>query len=157
MLSVAQVPEEQLEYFVLGSGILNVVCTILALPLLERAGRRTLLLWPTLGLAVTLLLQTIIVNILNSKPEAEQTPFAIAAAVLVFVYIACFAVGLGPIPALIVAEIFRQEPRGAAYSLSQGVQWSSNLLVLATFPSLNVGSFIFSFRLGFANIISAID
>ncbi|KAL7062834.1 hypothetical protein AAHC03_0270 [Spirometra sp. Aus1] len=137
MLQTASVPESQLQYYVLGTGFLNVICTIVALPLLERAGRRTLLLWPTLILGLTLLLQTIMVSVINSKPSDEQGPFAIVSAVLVFVYIGSFAVGLGPIPALIVAEIFRQGPRGAAYSLSQSIQWLCNLIVLFSFPSLN--------------------
>nr|AVD66394.1 glucose transport protein [Echinococcus granulosus] len=137
MLVTAKVKEDQMQYFVVGLGILNVVFTIIALPLLERAGRRTLLLWPTLLLGCCLLTQSIIVTIGRSKPEEEQAPFAIVAVSMVYIYLACFAVGLGPIPAMIVAEIFRQGPRTAAYSVSQGVQWLCNLMVLATFPPLN--------------------
>ncbi len=138
MLESAKVDPSQMEYFVTGLGVLNVVCTIVALPLLERAGRRTLLLWPTLLLGLCLLMQTIVVTLVRSKPEEEQAPFATLAVVIVYVYLGCFAVGLGPIPAMIVAEIFRQGPRTAAYSVSQGVQWLCNLIVLATFPPLNV-------------------
>ncbi|EUB63484.1 Solute carrier family 2, facilitated glucose transporter member 3 [Echinococcus granulosus] len=128
MLVTAKVKEDQMQYFVVGLGILNVVFTIIALPLLERAGRRTLLLWPTLLLGCCLLTQSIIVTIGRSKPEEEQAPFAIVAVSMVYIYLACFAVGLGPIPAMIVAEIFRQGPRTAAYSVSQGVQWLCNLM-----------------------------
>ncbi|VDD75744.1 unnamed protein product [Mesocestoides corti] len=137
MLASAKAREDQMQYFVVGLGALNVVCTIVALPLLERAGRRTLLLWPTLLLAGCLLTQTIVVTIVRSKPPESQAPFAIVAVTMVYVYLACFAIGLGPIPAMIVAEIFRQGPRTAAYSVSQGVQWLCNLAVLATFPPLN--------------------
>ncbi|VDM02003.1 unnamed protein product [Schistocephalus solidus] len=133
----ASVKEAQIQYFVMAIGVLNVVCTIVALPLLERAGRRTLLLWPTFVLGVTLLLLTVMVCILDSKPENQKEPYAVGCVVLLFIYIACFAVGLGPIPALIVAELFRQGPRTAAYSLSQSVQWLCNLMVLLTFPVLN--------------------
>ncbi len=138
MLRTADVPESQLQYYVLGIGILNVLMTVIALPLLERAGRRTLLLWPSLALAVTLLLQTIVVNLVNNTEGDTKGTLATCAAVRVFVYVACFAVGLGPIPGLIVAEIFRTGPRPAAYSLSQSVQWLCNLMVLFSFPSLNV-------------------
>ncbi|KAL7062833.1 hypothetical protein AAHC03_0271 [Spirometra sp. Aus1] len=137
MLKSASVQEEQIQYFVVAIGVLNVICTIVALPLLERAGRRTLLLWPTFVLGVTLLLLTVMVCILDSKPDNQKEPYAVGCVVLLFVYIACFAVGLGPIPALIVAELFRQGPRTAAYSLSQSVQWLCNLMVLLTFPVLN--------------------
>ncbi|VDN27733.1 unnamed protein product [Dibothriocephalus latus] len=94
MLQTASVPEDQLQFFVLGTGFLNVVCTIVALPLLERAGRRTLLLWPTLVLGLTLLLQIVMVNIIDNKPPEEKGPFAVVSAILVFVYIGSFAVGL---------------------------------------------------------------
>uniref|UniRef100_A0A5K3FC81 MFS domain-containing protein n=1 Tax=Mesocestoides corti TaxID=53468 RepID=A0A5K3FC81_MESCO len=137
MLKGAKVMPEMLQYFVVGLGLLNVICTIVALPLLEKAGRRTLLLWPTLVVAVTLLLLVVFVNIANQEVDATKTPFTLISAVLVFVYMAAFAMGLGPMPSLIVAEIFRQGPRAAAYSLSQSIQWACNLIVVASFPSLN--------------------
>lgn len=138
MFATAKVDPKYLEYFVVGLGLLNVVATIIVLPLIEKAGRRALLLWPTLVLAGTLLAQTIIVTMVRSLAPEKQPPLAILAVSVVFVYTICFAIGLGPIPAMIVAEIFRQGPRTAAYSVSQCVQWLCNLLVLATFPSLNV-------------------
>ncbi|VDN98610.1 unnamed protein product [Rodentolepis nana] len=137
MFYTAKVDPQYLEYFVVGLGLLNVVTTIIVLPLIEKAGRRALLLWPTLVLAAALLSQTIIVTIVRSLSPEHQPPFAILAVIVVFIYTVCFAIGLGPIPAMIVAEIFRQGPRTAAYSVSQCIQWLCNLLVLATFPSLD--------------------
>ncbi|VDN11514.1 unnamed protein product [Dibothriocephalus latus] len=137
MLQGASVKDDQREYFVIGLGVLNVVCTIIALPLLERAGRRTLLLWPTFVLGITLLLLTVMMQLMESKPDDKKGPYAVGCIVLLFLYLACFAVGLGPIPAMIVSELFRQGPRTAAYSLSQGVQWLCNFLVLISFPILN--------------------
>ena len=145
MMESAQVSKEMLDYFVLGLGLLNVIATIVALPLLEKAGRRTLLLWPSLVLAGTLLLLVVFVNISNNVVEAKRFPFVIISVVLIFIYVASFAMGLGPMPSLIVAEIFRQGPRAAAYSLSQCVQFASNLAVVFSFPSLNVRLVVFSF------------
>ena len=138
MMESAQVSSEVLDYFVLGLGLLNVVCTVVALPLLEKSGRRTLLLWPSLVLAGTLLLLVIFVNISSSVAETKRLPFVIVSVALIFIYIASFAMGLGPMPSLIVAEVFRQGPRAAAYSLSQCVQFAANLAVVFSFPSLNV-------------------
>ncbi|KAM3182123.1 hypothetical protein ACTXT7_013040 [Hymenolepis weldensis] len=145
MFATAKVDPKYLEYFVVGLGLLNVVATVIVLPLIEKAGRRALLLWPTLVLAGTLLAQTIIVTMVRSLAPEKQPPLAILAVTVVFIYTICFAIGLGPIPAMIVAEIFRQGPRTAAYSVSQCVQWLCNLLVLATFPSLNkvMGGFVY--------------
>lgn len=147
MFETAKVEAKYLEFFIVGLGLLNVVATIIALPLIEKAGRRALLLWPTLILAGTLLTQTIIVSVVRSLSPDKQSPVAILSVIVVFIYIICFAIGLGPIPALIVAEVFRQESRTAAYSVSQCVQWLCNLIVLATFPSLNVSFYISYFTI----------
>ncbi|KAM3182121.1 hypothetical protein ACTXT7_013038 [Hymenolepis weldensis] len=144
MLKTAQVVEG-LDYFVVGIGVLNVVATIVALPLLEKAGRRTLLLWPTLVLAITLLLLIVFVNVANRDDVINKTPYALTSVVLVFIYMAAFAIGLGPLPALIVAEIFRQGPRASAYSLSLGIQWACNLAVTSSFAPLDqlLGGYVY--------------
>lgn len=138
MLKTAGIPDEYNEYCVLAIGVLNVIMTLISLPLMERAGRRTLILWPTLALAASLLLLTITVNITTSSQSASvKQAMGIVSALLILVYICGFALGLGPVPALIVSEIFRQAPRAAAYSLSQCLQWLSNLLVLCSYPSID--------------------
>lgn len=139
MLRTAGIPDEYNQFCVTAIGVLNVIITIISLPLLERAGRRTLLLWPTVALGISLLLLTITVNLATSLKDAKAAQgMGIVSALLILVYICGFALGLGPVPALIVSEIFRQGPRAAAYSLSQSLQWLSNLLVLCSYPSINV-------------------
>ena len=144
MLNTAGVHNDYLQYCVVSIGLLNVICTISAIPLLEKFGRRTLLLWPSVLVGVSLLLLTITVNLTNmsSLPISVNKSFGSISVFLIMLYIIGFAFGLGPIPALIVAEIFRQEPRGAAYSVSQAIQWTSNLIVLFSYPNMNVRIFI---------------
>lgn len=138
MLEGAGVDKKYMDYCVLAIGVLNVVVTVVSLPLLERAGRRTLILWPTVAVAASLLVLTITVN-LSSKLEGQAgRALGIISIVFILIYIVGFALGLGPVPALIVAEIFRQGPRAAAYSLSQSLQWTANLLVLVSYPSMQV-------------------
>ncbi|TPP66153.1 Solute carrier family 2 facilitated glucose transporter member 3 [Fasciola gigantica] len=146
MLRTAGIPDEYNQFCVTAIGVLNVIVTIVSLPLLERAGRRTLLLWPTVALAISLLLLTITVNLATTLSDAKAAQaLGIVSALLILVYICGFALGLGPVPALIVSEIFRQGPRAAAYSLSQSLQWLSNLLVLCSYPSINeaIGGYSF--------------
>ncbi|KAA3672725.1 MFS transporter, SP family, solute carrier family 2, member 1, partial [Paragonimus westermani] len=141
MLKTAGLPDEYNQFCVITIGACNVLMTMIALPLLERAGRRTLLLWPTVTVGIALLMLTVSVTLAThltvTAPRAAQI-MGIVSALLIFVYMCGFALGLGPVPALIVSEIFRQGPRAAAYSLSQSVQWLSNLLVLCSYPSINV-------------------
>ncbi|KAF5403878.1 hypothetical protein PHET_02771 [Paragonimus heterotremus] len=142
MLKTAGLPDAYNQFCVIAIGACNVLMTMIALPLLERAGRRTLLLWPTVTVGIALLMLTISVNLAThlavTAPRAAQI-MGIVSALLIFIYMCGFALGLGPVPALIVSEIFRQGPRAAAYSLSQSIQWLSNLLVLCSYPSINSG------------------
>ncbi|CAH8499828.1 unnamed protein product [Schistosoma mattheei] len=145
MLELAGIPDMYLQYCVFAIGVLNVIVTVVSLPLIERAGRRTLLLWPTVSLALSLLLLTIFVNLAYSGPVGARSAMGIISIILILVYICSFALGLGPVPALIVSEIFRQGPRAAAYSLSQSIQWLSNLIVLCSYPVIqkNIGGYSF--------------
>ncbi|CAH8520636.1 Solute carrier 2, facilitated glucose transporter member 4 [Schistosoma haematobium] len=145
MLELAGIPDMYLQYCVFAIGVLNVIVTVVSVPLIERAGRRTLLLWPTVSLALSLLLLTIFVNLAYSGPVGARSAMGIISIILILVYICSFALGLGPVPALIVSEIFRQSPRAAAYSLSQSIQWLSNLIVLCSYPVIqkNIGGYSF--------------
>ncbi|KAK4469537.1 hypothetical protein MN116_007079 [Schistosoma mekongi] len=145
MLELAGISDAYMQYCVFAIGVVNVIVTVISLPLLERAGRRTLLLWPTVSLALSLLLLTVFVNLADSGPEKSKTAMGIISNILILIYICSFALGLGPVPALIVSEIFRQGPRAAAYSLSQSVQWLSNLIVLFSYPLIQkkIGGYSF--------------
>ncbi|CAH8518495.1 unnamed protein product [Schistosoma rodhaini] len=146
MLKTAGIPLVYIQFCVVAVGAINVLMTVLSVYLIERAGRRTLLLWPTVLLAFSLLCLTISVNTASStKDQTTARTAGIISAVLIILYICGFALGLGPIPGVIVAEIFRQEPRAAAYSLSQGVNLLCNLLVLFSYPSINdaIGGYSF--------------
>jgi H+/Cl- antiporter ClcA len=57
----------------------------------------------------------------------------------------CFAVGLGPIPFLYVAECFRQDARSAALAICMFTNWVANLILTLAFPSLAkiLGNYVF--------------
>lgn len=48
----------------------------------------------------------------------------------------CFALGLGPIPFIYVAECFKQDSRSAALAICMFANWVANLLLTLTFPYL---------------------
>lgn len=135
MFKTTGIANLHIQYCVLAVGLLNVVVTVIALMLLERVGRRTLLLWPTVVLALALLLMTVTVNVASeATSDSLQHSMGIVSAVLILIYVCAFALGLGPVPSLVVSEVFRQGPRAAAYSLSQCLLWLSNLIVLGGYP-----------------------
>lgn len=131
----ARVPEDYIPYVIVGTGAINVISTIIAVPLMEKAGRRPLLLWPMGGMFISFILLTTFLNLM-AKPELTESSaqLAIVCIVAAHTYIIGFALGLGPIPFIVVGEIFRQEPRAAAMSLSLAFNWICNFILMLLFP-----------------------
>ncbi len=113
-----------------GVGAVNVALTLVSIWLIDRAGRRALLLWSLGGMAVTLLILAGGFAFGASGATAWITVLSVAA------YVAFFAVGLGPVFWLLIAEIFPLAVRGRAMSLATISNWGFNLLVTITFLGL---------------------
>lgn len=124
------------EYATIATGGVNVVMTLVSAFLMDRVGRRTLLLVGVGGLLIfsaILALSLILIKELNIT--VVWLPYL--AIVSVICYIIAFASGPGSIPWFMVAEIFSQGPRSAAISVSTMVNWFSNFTVGLVFPLLN--------------------
>ncbi len=113
-----------------GVGAVNVALTVVSMWLIDRAGRRVLLLWSLAGMAATLLILAGGFALGTSGPLAWITVLSVAA------YVAFFAVGLGPVFWLLIAEIFPLALRGRAMSLATISNWGFNLLVTISFLEL---------------------
>jgi len=109
-------------------GLVNLVFTFVAMALVDRAGRRPLLL-------AGMTLQVIALGSVGVMFHAGVGGPVLLAGVLVF--IAAFAMALGPIPWIVCAEIFPTKLRGRAMSVATFVIWTSCYAVAQTFPMLN--------------------
>jgi MFS transporter, SP family, galactose:H+ symporter len=112
-------------------GIVNVIFTIVAIMLLDRIGRRPLLLVGLAGMVSSLILLGIsfyFTNLIGSLGDL--------ATVGLMVYVASFAIGLGPVFWLLVSEIYPLRVRGLAMSIASEANWGSNLIVALTFLTL---------------------
>ncbi|XP_047216806.1 solute carrier family 2, facilitated glucose transporter member 3 [Girardinichthys multiradiatus] len=127
-------------YATIGAGVVNTVFTVVSLFLVERAGRRTLHLVGLAGMAVSALLMTISLSLVESNQSLSYL-----AIVAVFSFVASFEMGPGPIPWFIVAELFSQGPRPAAMAVSGCSNWTANFLVGLGFPKLEelCGPYVF--------------
>jgi SP family arabinose:H+ symporter-like MFS transporter len=109
-------------------GLVNLLFTFVAIALVDKAGRRILLL---VGLA----LQVIALGAVGAMFKAGIQGFGLLFAIVGF--IAAFAMALGPIPWILCSEIFPTRIRGRAMSVATFVIWSSCYVVAQTFPMLN--------------------
>ncbi|MEI6789586.1 MAG: sugar porter family MFS transporter [Myxococcaceae bacterium] len=104
-------------------GVVNVLFTILSLFLIDRLGRRPLLIIGLAGMCVSLALLGVGFNIWISL-------------VCLLAYIAFFAISIGPIMWLMISEVFPLQQRGLGTSLAVCAQWGFNLIISGTFPIL---------------------
>ncbi|XP_070560406.1 solute carrier family 2, facilitated glucose transporter member 5-like [Ptychodera flava] len=134
--------EDAVLYATVGTGAINVLVTIISILVVEKAGRRGLLLFPFLGM---ILFTALITVALNLADPAINDPWDYVSLACVYGYIVCFAIGPGPIPFVLVAEIWSQGPRPAAMSLSVQVNWWSNFIVGLSFPFIQgaIGAYTF--------------
>src|SRR5690606_6606833 len=127
-------------------GSINTIFTFVALWLIDRAGRRTLLLWGVSGMTVCLLGTGLCFYF-----DIVQGPWLL---IFILGYIASFASSLGPIPWVIMSEIFPTKTRGIAMSFCTLVLWIGVLFITQFTPILleNMGG-AFTFCLFFVNTL----
>ena len=107
-------------------GVVNTLFTFVALIFIDKAGRKTLLLWGVAGMVLCLL----------GVGVCFYFDFTSGPWLLLFIlaYIACFASSLGPIPWVIISEIFPTKTRGIAMSFCTVVLWIGVLLITQLTP-----------------------
>ena len=115
----------------LGVGIINVFMTVVAMRLLDRVGRRTLLFIGVTGMSVSLF--ALGLAFINGMPETVSTVMAIGSLML---FVSSFAISLGPIFWLLNAEVYPLAVRGKAAAAGTMTNWFFNFLVSVTFLSL---------------------
>ena len=112
-----------------GIGVVNVLMTVVALLLLDQAGRRKLLL-SGLAIMFVCLIAIAVAFSVGTATVGGITAVALAA------YVGGFAIGLGPIFWLLIAEIFPLAYRGRGMSVASMANWGSNLVVALVFLDL---------------------
>ncbi len=116
----------------MGVGLVNVAMTVVSLWLIDRWGRKPLLYIGLIGMFVGLASLGLAFYL---KQDLGPMLKWIAVGSLL-VYIGSFAISLGPIAWLIIAEIYPLKVRGLAMSLATLSNWLFNLLVAISFLSI---------------------
>ena len=109
-------------------GVINTIFTFVAIWLIDKAGRRTLLLWGVSSMIFCLL----------GAGAAFHLKLTSGPWLLLFIlgFIASFACSLGPIPWIMIAEIFPTETRGQAMSMSIVTLWLAVVAITQFTPML---------------------
>jgi len=136
----AGLDETQAQSATLGMGAMNVAMTFVSLVLIEKAGRKTLMI---IGLSVMVVTTTMLLVCLLA---AESVPaLAYVSIVMVITFVVGFATGPGSIPWFFVTELFTQGARGMATSVAVVTNWTANFLVGLGFTPLMlaIGPYVF--------------
>ncbi len=110
------------------TGAVNLVFTLVAMGLVDRVGRRPLMLFGAAGLVVT---HTLLGYAYHQ--HIKGLPIVI----LVMAAIACYAMTLAPITWVLISEIFPNRIRGTAISVAVSALWIADFVLTQTFPALN--------------------
>ncbi|MET6678814.1 sugar porter family MFS transporter [Citrobacter amalonaticus] len=115
---------------IVATGIINLVFTLAALPLVDKIGRRKLMLFGASGL-------TVIYVLIAGAYGMGIMGWPVL--VLVLAAIAIYALTLAPVTWVLLSEIFPNRVRGLAMSLGTLALWIACFLLTYTFPLLNAG------------------
>ncbi len=128
-------------------GLVNFLMTIVALWLVDKRGRKTLLLWGAVGMIASLAYLTI--------EFAKPVQNGIGVLVALLVYISFFAASFAPVMWVIISEIYPNRIKGLAMSFSTAVSWLCTFLTVYFAPVIQ-GSLGLSYLFGIFGVFSII-
>jgi len=123
-------------------GIINVVSTVVAISLVDKWGRKPLLLTGSAGMALFLGALAVIFGTadVGEGGNLELTDTSgLLALICANLYIVMFGISWGPVMWVMLGEMFPNRIRGSALAIAGLTQWGTNFLVTMTFPILLAG------------------
>jgi sugar porter (SP) family MFS transporter len=136
IFSAAGIDKTNVLFTILLTGVVNLIFTFAGMALVDKLGRKTLMLIGTAGL-------TIIYGLMGaaflfiSKDPATLKLLSVPALVLVLMAIAVYATTLAPVTWVLLSEIFPNRIRATAMSIGTFALWVGCTILTMTFPMLN--------------------
>jgi SP family sugar:H+ symporter-like MFS transporter len=121
------------------TGLVNILATIPAILLIDRLGRKPLLLMGSIGMAVTLGTMALVFGSAAKGPDGKPLlthGAAVVGLTAANLYIVAFAMSWGPVMWVLLGEMFPTRMRGAALAVSGASNWAANFGVTVTFLPL---------------------
>src|SRR5262249_8659748 len=124
------------------TSVTNIIVTFVAIALVDRLGRKPLLIIGSLGMALTLGVMTLgfgpapTVLVLGSAEAQPWHAPGLVAVVAANLYVVFFGVSWGPVVWVLLGEMFNNRIRAYALAVAAAAQWIANYIVSQTFPTL---------------------
>ena len=115
----------------IGTGVVNLLFTLVALFTVDRWGRKPLMLFGLASLTILYVALGFCFKIHDTHPGAVS-PYVFLG--LVLAAIGCYAMSLAPVVWVLISEIFPNRIRGVAMSLAVGALWLACFILTYTFP-----------------------
>ncbi|MFV9636571.1 sugar porter family MFS transporter [Mycobacterium neumannii] len=149
--------EQQAFLITVITSVTNIVTTLIAIALIDKVGRKPLLLIGSTGMAITLGTMAVIFGtapVVDGQPSLDGIagPIALVAANL---FVVSFGMSWGPVVWVLLGEMFPNRIRGAALGLAAAAQWLANCAITASFPAL--GDFSLGIAYGFYAICAVLS
>ncbi|MEK4299684.1 D-xylose transporter XylE [Oceanobacillus sp. FSL W8-0428] len=108
-------------------GIVNFIFVLIAMLLVDRVGRRLLMIVGSIGMAV---------GMFGVTALAYLDQMGIGALIFILIFVAFYNLSFGPLMWVLASELFPNKVRGQVMAITVVANWGSNLLISSTFPSL---------------------
>ncbi|MBS1693586.1 MAG: sugar porter family MFS transporter [Actinobacteria bacterium] len=120
------------------TSVINILTTLIAIALIDKVGRKPLLLVGSAGMAITLGTMAVI---FGTAPQVDGQPVlgdvaGPVALVAANLFVVAFGMSWGPVVWVLLGEMFPNRIRAAALGLAAAGQWVANWLITVTFPEL---------------------
>src|SRR5882757_8400561 len=120
------------------TSITNILTTLIAIALIDKVGRKPLLLVGSTGMAITLITMSVIfanATLIDGKPSLPGASGVIAL-IAANLFVVAFGMSWGPVVWVLLGEMFPNRIRAAALGLAAAGQWAANWLITVSFPGL---------------------
>ncbi len=119
------------------AGTTNIVSTFVAIALIDKVGRKPLLLVGSIGMFVTLAVLTVIFGTAGLDAAGKlmlSDSTGTVALITANLFVVFFGISWGPVVWVLLGEMFNNRIRGAALAVAASAQWIANFAITMTFP-----------------------
>jgi sugar porter (SP) family MFS transporter len=129
------------------TAVTNIAVTFVAIALVDRVGRRPILLFGSVGMTVALATMAIAFSQAVTVDDAPSLPGAWGPIALVAanLFVVSFGASWGPVVWVLLGEIFPNRIRARALGIAAAAQWIANFAITVSFPPLASFSLVFTY------------